>query len=176
MIFFIRKYSGAFLFACLAMLSTGPAGAASQAKQVAGWLERVMVCPEKLVFRAKLDTGAKTTSLDASNIATFQRDGENWLRFDVTDFHGKQRTLEKRLVRVAKVKQHQKKAAERFVIHLGICLGELYRQVEVNITDRSGFNYRMLIGRSFMGDRLVVDPSIRFTTQPACNSVCFSEP
>jgi hypothetical protein len=50
-------------------------------------------------------------------------------------------------------------------------LGDFYREAEVNLVDRSGFNYQMLIGRSFLAGNLIVDPSIKYTTKPICKGV-----
>ena len=54
---------------------------------------------------------------------------------------------------------------------LGICLGTIYKEVEVNLVDRSHFNYQLLIGRNFLIDSFLVDPSLTFSTKPKCKSV-----
>ena len=52
---------------------------------IAGWLEYVVLEPWDIKLRAKLDTGAKTSSLHALNIERFIRDGQSWVRFNTED-------------------------------------------------------------------------------------------
>ena len=139
-------------------------------KQVCGWLEKVRVFPGDLVFRAKMDTGAKNSSLNAHKIVEFEKDGELWVRFVVQDRKKKKMKVERRLVRSAEIKlrSKQKRTQERPVIHLGICLGSTYKEVEVNLVDRSNFNYQMLIGRSYLSEDFLVDAARIFTLQPSC--------
>ena len=51
---------------------------------------------------------------------------------------------------------------------LGVCVGDLYREVQVNVVNRSRFIYPMLIGRMFMKKQLLVDPALRYTVAPKC--------
>ena len=139
-----------------------------QDRKVVGRLEIVKIYPGNLKLRARLDTGAKNSSLDAQNITEFERGGVRWIRFDVTNHKGKSVTLERRVYREVKIKRKHGNPRKRLVIKLGICLGKIFREVEVNLVDRSEFNYPMLIGRSFMENHLVVDPSVKFVTRPNC--------
>ena len=76
--------------------------------------------------------------------------------------------VERRLVRTARIKRHRGMRQQRPVVRMGICVGNYYREAEVNLVDRSNFKYPLLIGRSFMGDRLLIDPSTQFTLEPGC--------
>jgi hypothetical protein len=144
--------------------------AAVQAKQVIGWVERVRVTPGDIVMNAKIDTGAKTSSLNARDIKEFSRNGEQWVRFTVTNREGGTVSIERRLRRVAVIKRHFGGKERRLVVRLGICVAGVYRYAEVNLVDRSGFNYGLLIGRSFLKGRLVVDPGRTFTVEPECGT------
>lgn len=145
---------------------------AAQGKQVVGWLEKVRIYPGNLIIHAKLDTGAKNSSLNASHITEFTRNGEQWVRFNVIDRYGKTVTIERKINRTAKIKRRGGRAAQpRYSIHLGICLGDFYREAEVNLVDRSDFIYQMLIGRSFLADNFIIDPSAKFTTKPICKGM-----
>lgn len=148
------------------ILSSFPA--AAQNKDIVGRLEKVRIYPGDLVLRAKLDTGAKNSSLHAPSITRFDKDGETWARFSVKDHRGEEATIERRIVRQAKIKQKMEDSESRPVIMLGICLGKQYREVEVNLVDRAEFNYQMLIGRSFMIGHVIVDPELKYTSEPAC--------
>lgn len=146
------------------------AAAQGREKTVCGWLERVQVFPGDLVFRAKMDTGAKHSSLNASPIVEFEKDGETWVQFVIRDRNGRKLKMERPLVRTAEIKlrSKQKRTQERPVIHLGICLGSTYKEVEVNLVDRSNFNYQMLIGRSYLSGDFFVDAAKIFMLKPNC--------
>ena len=137
-------------------------------RQVFGRLEIVRIYPGDLRLRARLDTGAKNSSLDAQDITEFERNGERWIRFLVMNHKGERVTLERKVYREVKIKRKRGKPQKRMVIKLGICLGNIFREVEVNLVDRSKFNYPMLIGRSFMENRVVVDPAVKYVTRPSC--------
>jgi len=154
------------------ILIGSPFSAIAQEKQVVGLLEKVKICPENLIMEAKLDTGADHSSLSATNIEEFERDGKRWIRFDVHTTKGFWGTREKKLLRIAKIKSHQDDDQERPVIRLGVCLGKYYREVDFNLTDRRKFEHQMLIGRSFMNGLLIVDPAAEFTTTPNCEVSC----
>jgi hypothetical protein len=137
-------------------------------KRIVGWVETVSIHPGNMQIKAKLDTGAKNSSLNAKNLRQFKREGETWVRFDLRNFKGRMETFEARVIRTAKIKQLGQEADSRPVIRLGICIGNTYKEVEVNLEDRRGFNYQMLIGRSFLKRAFIVDPGLTFTIKPNC--------
>jgi hypothetical protein len=142
--------------------------AISADKMIVGWLEMVRIYPENLNIKAKLDSGAKTSSLNAALIEELERDGKKWVRFRVTDHKGKKLILEKKISRVAKIKLRNKRLQKRPVIIMDICLGGIHKEVEVNLVDRSYFNYQMLLGRSFLAGTFLVDSASKYTTKPDC--------
>lgn len=138
------------------------------AKEVIGWVENIRVYPGDVKLRAKIDTGAKTSSLGCECKKTFVRDGKTWLAFTIKNRQGQSIKLEKPVVRVARIRRHFGKAQERYVIKLGICLGTVYREAEVSVIDRAGFNYSFLVGRNFMQDDFLIDPSRTYLNKPDC--------
>jgi len=140
-------------------------------KKLVGLIERVKIHPGNLVIYAKLDTGARNSSLHATNITKFKRNGEKWIRFDVMNRSGEKVTLERKVERVVGIKRKKGEARKRMVIRLGICLGNLYKEVEVNLEDRRKFAHVMLIGRSFMLGDIDVDPSASYTIEPNCREI-----
>ncbi len=132
-----------------------------------GWLEKVRVYPGGIEIAAKLDTGADATSLHALPILHFKSDGQDWVAFDLLGATGEAVRVERRVVRNARIKRAGA-VQSRPVIRLAICLGPIYREVEVNLVDRSGMNLPMLIGRNFMMHRVVIDPGLKFTVDPDC--------
>lgn len=140
-------------------------------KKVVGLIERIKIHPGNLVIHAKFDTGARHSSLHATNITRLKRKGEKWIRFDVMNRSGEKITLERKVERVVGIKRKKGEARKRVVIRLGICLGSLYKEVEVNLEDRHKFAHLMLIGRSFMLGDIHVDPSTSYTIEPNCREI-----
>ena len=137
-------------------------------KRIVGWIETVNIYPGNLEIKAKLDTGARNSSLNAENLEQFKRNGETWVRFDLRNYKNRTEIFEAKVIRTARIKQLGQEADIRPVIKLGICIGNTYKEVEVNLEDRSGFNYQMLIGRSFLKGSFIVDPGLTFTIKPDC--------
>ncbi len=141
---------------------------ASNMPKKAGWIEEVMISPGGLRFQAKLDTGAKSSSIHAENISSFSRNGQSWVKFDVTDSESKTVTVERKVHRIVKIKRHKQKPSERPVVLLSICLGDHFAETEVNLSDRSNYKYPVLIGRMFLSEHFVVDPSSKHILETSC--------
>lgn len=140
----------------------------AQSKPVVGWVEKVALSPGNLVVQAKLDTGADHSSLNASNLREFERDGRKWVKFVVSNSYGQSAEIAQEVQRVAMIKTHSGKIQKRDVIRLGICLGKTYMEADVNLVDRTKFDYQMLVGRTFLAGNVVIDPSTTFTSEPNC--------
>ena len=155
---------------CFALLGSFVLAATVSAgnKQIVGWVEKARISPGNLVLEAKLDSGADNSSLNVSDVAEFDRNGEKWVRFELVNEQGQSVVIERKLVRTAKIKRHSALRQRRPVVRLGICVGNYYKEADVNLVDRSRFKYPLLIGRSFMGDGLLIDPSAQFTLEPGC--------
>ncbi len=155
-----------FLIVVMAIMT--PTGLYAQEKQTVGWIEKVHIVPGAMTLDAKLDTGADVSSINAIDISQFERDGQKWVKFTVVDKKGNKVTLERKLKGVAEIKRRQGPPQKRFVVSLGLCIGNHYADTDVNLVDRSHFKYALLIGRSFMAGRLLPDPSVEYTTEPSC--------
>ncbi len=158
----IRSVTAVFLILFFASVSL------AEHKEVAGWIERVTLHPGNIALKAKLDTGAKTSSVNAPRFRKFTRDGENWVRFDMESKVGEKVRIEKKVVRITKIKRKNMPPKERPVIMLGLCMGTVFKEVEVNLEDRSNHIYQLLIGRNFLKGTFIIDPAITFTTKPDC--------
>ena len=169
----IRITGFIFSFSLIVVQLIGVSDALSSGKdkQVVGWVEYVTILPENIKIKAKLDTGARTSSLNAVNMVEFERGGDTFIRFDLADWKGRTETVEAKVIRIAKIKQHNSEPERRLVIRIGICLEKVYKQVEVNLVNRSNFNYQLLIGRSFLRGEFAVDPAKTFTIKTDCRKV-----
>ena len=77
--------------------------------------------------------------------------------------------MEKPVHRDAKIKQKGAPRQERPVILMDICLGKIFKPaVPVNLANRKGFKFPMLIGRSFLEGLAVVDSSFTYIHEPRC--------
>jgi hypothetical protein len=153
------------LFGALVLALPAEAGS----KKVVGWVEKVRIYPGNFLVHAKLDSGAEYCSLDAANLTEFTRDGKQWVRFDLEEKRqGKKLTIERPLLRWVPIKRHNQGPQRRPVIRLGVCLGNIYKETEVNLINRKNYQYRMLIGRKFMEGDVIIDPSAKYTVEPHC--------
>ncbi|MEJ2180349.1 MAG: RimK/LysX family protein [Gammaproteobacteria bacterium] len=142
----------------------------AETKQVSGWIEKVAVSDPKLVLPAKIDTGARNSSIHAGDFMIFSKQGNVWVKFSVSSKDGESRLIERPVKRFTKIKQkNNKPSKQRPVIVLGVCLSNVYKEVEVNLVDRANFNYPMLVGRSFLAGSFVVDSGEKYLTTPKCN-------
>ena len=154
--------------------------AADSNKVMAGWLETVYLSelPDHQA-KAKLDTGAKTSSINARNVEAFTRDGKPWVRFELVlkNLQGQTRTvaLERPRLRSVLIKERDGKPGKRPVVALELCFGGSLRQAEFTLADRTGFNYPVLLGRRFLAGIAVVDPQATHLTQPDCHTVTDSK-
>lgn len=137
-----------------------------------GWVERVVMEPDAIPVKAKLDTGARTSSLHAEDIALFDRDDRKWVRFrfSVTDADDKQRevTLERPRVRRVRIKEHEGEYDRRPVVEMTFCLGAERYTEEFTLVDRSRFIYPVLLGRRFLSKVAPVSAGDTFTRKPSC--------
>jgi hypothetical protein len=152
----------------LTLLLSIPLGPAS-AKDTIGWVENVRLYPGELILKAKIDTGAKTSSLNCTCNQIFKKNGEEWLRFSVVDYRGNHQQIEKKVQRIARIRRHFGEVQERYVVNMDICLAGHRKTIEVTVIDREGFNYQMLIGRSALRGEFLVDPGRTFSSTPKCN-------
>jgi len=137
-------------------------------RQIVGYIEDVRIFPGDVLFRAKVDTGAKTSSIDVRDLTKFERDNAEWVRFTITNKKSRSVTFERPIFRNSKVRRSGTEKQVRYVVRLGVCLDGYFKEAEVNLNDRAGMSYRMLIGRGFLADRFLVDPLAKNLTTPDC--------
>jgi hypothetical protein len=167
------------VFAGLAVSLLGVAGARAtdngqtpalsrEMRHVVGFTETVRLFPGDITLRAKVDTGARSSSLHAQDILIFERGGRQWVKFHVTNRENRTQTFERPIVRRVRIRDLGRKSQIRPVILMGICMHNVFRITEVNLSNRAGFNFQLLVGRRFMRQAVIVDPARQFTTQPTC--------
>ncbi len=156
---------------CIVALSIIPlcAGANPSELQVLGWVENAYLPDPGFELKAKLDTGAETSSLDSRVIKKFRKGGKRWVRFAVTDREsGEEFILVRERLRTIGVVQHDGTKQTRPVIEMKICVAGIFVETEVSLIDRSEFNYPLLVGRTALAMFALVDSSETFLGQSRC--------
>ncbi|MFA5495439.1 MAG: ATP-dependent zinc protease [Porticoccaceae bacterium] len=129
-------------------------------KMIVGAVESVRLSPPDMTYKARIDTGATGSSIHASDIVRFERDGESWVRFNLEAAEGESVALERKVVRSIRVRQAELEIAERrMVVLMTVTLGSLSQQLEMSLTDRSAMGFPVLIGRNFLRNNAIVDVS-----------------
>ncbi|MCL7487882.1 MAG: ATP-dependent zinc protease [Desulfobulbaceae bacterium] len=135
-------------------------------KILLGWREWVSLPGLGIpAIKAKVDTGARTSSLHAFQVEAFEEDGRRKVRFGI---HPLQKREDVTLWCEAEVVDHRRVSDSgghremRYVIHTPVRLGSLLWNVEVTLTDRETMQFRMLLGRTAMVGRFTVDPEASY--------------
>ena len=116
-------------------------------------------------INARVDSGAKTSSIHAFNIQPFKRHGESWVSFEVHPLQNNRRTTikcEGKVVDRRVIRSSSGIAEKRYVITTPISLGYRVWDIELTLANRDSMGCRMLLGRQAMNDRILVDPSAKY--------------
>ncbi|MBN2700472.1 MAG: ATP-dependent zinc protease [Methylohalobius sp. ZOD2] len=138
-----------------------------------GWIEKIQIEPWGVEVKAKLDTGALTSSLDAKDIQGFEREGEKWVRFTVNlrdEDSGKR--VSERIERPLYRKFIAKGAGgrvHRLVVLMKVCIGERLFQDQFSLRDRDDMLYPVLLGRRTIQHLGKIDVTRTFLHEPACD-------
>ena len=152
-------------------------------KTTIGWREWVAL-PELGVecIKAKIDTGARTSALHAFDIQVYEKQGQNWVSFAI---HPYQRNDADVLtctcpVREARIVTNSGGTQEeRYVIETRLTLGNESWPIEMTLTNRDQMGFRMLLGRTAIKARFLVDPGKSFcikTSKPKISRPFHSSP
>lgn len=153
------------------LLSAG-AALADDSTQVFGWVEKAELKPWDIKVKAKLDSGALTSSIDARDIETFTKDDEDWVRFrfameDEDSGEAVSEEVERPLYRSLTVRGAGGRD-ERPVVLLNLCVGDTVYEEQFSLRNRSAMNYPVLLGRRTIGHLGHLDVSQTFTRDAEC--------
>ena len=115
-------------------------------------------------IKARIDSGAKTSSIHAFNISVYRKNDVDWVSFEVHPVQRNDEILIRcdcPIVDKRDVKSSSGTSETRYVISTPISLGDNIWDVELTLSDRDAMGYRMLLGREAMNGRLVIDPSMK---------------
>jgi hypothetical protein len=138
---------------------------------ILGWREWISLPDLGITgIKAKIDTGARSSSLHAFDIEKFDIDGKPWVAFKVHPLQHDNSTTVHCKARIKDYRQVTDSGGHRsmrYVIETTICVGEDHFTTEMTLAGRSEMMFRMLVGRTAMKNRYTVDPS---------RSYCVSQP
>ncbi|MEJ1223086.1 30S ribosomal protein S6--L-glutamate ligase [Sediminicola sp. 1XM1-17] len=112
-------------------------------------------------IKARVDSGAKTSSIQATNTKVFTKGVQEWVKFEVNplqDNRSFNMLCEARLVDRRTVKSSSGIAEERLVIKTPVTLGSDTFDIELTLANRDTMEFRMLLGREALNDRYLVNP------------------
>lgn len=141
-----------------------------------GWVENVRIQDVDLVLRAKLDTGAKTSSLDARVLETKKNPSpaegytDDTVIFSIMDEKtNTSKVFERDVLRYVRIKLKDNGFTRRPVVRMTFCIAGRLTTEEVNLAERDNFIYPVLVGRNMMQHaRLLIDAGRTYVSRPAC--------
>lgn len=135
-------------------------------QDIIGWREWIGL-PElgAVKIKAKVDTGARSSSLHAANIEQFTRDDQQWVRFDVLPAQRHDEIViptEAKVLEYRSVRSSSGVADLRPVIITEIELLQQRWPIELTLADRDAMGFRMLLGREAFRGRFLVDAGLSY--------------
>ncbi len=115
-------------------------------------------------IKAKIDTGAQTSSLHAFNITTSIINKINYVNFEIHPLQGNDTTLIKCksiIIDQREVMSSNGHKEKRYVISTPIKLGDQTWNIEVTLSNRDPLRFRMLLGREALNNKVIIDPDIK---------------
>lgn len=138
-------------------------------KILVGWREWVSL-PELGIFaiKAKVDTGARTSCLHTFAIQEYEKENEKWVKFKIHPIQDEEDTIQEchaKVIDMRTVRDSGGHESFRYVINTLLVIGPCRYQIEITLTARDKMKFRMLLGRTAMEGRLLVDPKASFIVQ-----------
>ena len=116
-------------------------------------------------IKARVDSGAKTSSIQAANAKVFGRGGQEYVKFEINPLQDNRSIniqCEAKLVDRRTVKSSSGIAEERFVIKTPVTIGADTFDIELTLANRDTMEFRMLLGREALNGRYMVNPADSF--------------
>lgn len=161
------------LLSVILMLGNLPAIAATTDKDnriIIGRIENVGLDDAHMVAKARIDTGAGLTSLNAENIQISKlSNGKESVTFDLIDENGKKVTMKRTIIEYVNIKTKKSGYDKRPVIRMDFCIAGKKIEARTNLANRAHFLYPALIGRNILKTgNFLIDPKRKFMTKPEC--------
>lgn len=142
----------------------------SDGKLILGDQEWVYVPALQEHFRARIDTGAATSSISAVDIVPFDRGGKDWVKFRIEHDGIKSNEMNLPVERWVRIRQSANEAAHRRpVVVTWIQIGDLKEKTEFTLANRTHLTFPLLLGRSFFKHVAIVDVSRQYVQEKQQN-------
>ena len=172
----IFNYTNNSLFSILLIftlvLVSNQIWAKEPARVISGWVEKIRINGHDFEVKAKLDTGARTSSIHAKDIKSYKKDDERWVKFTLVLKDSKdnihQIQVDKPRSRRTNIKNHDGDHDKRHVVDFEICFNGKVYTTEFTLADRTEYIYDILLGRQFLKKIAIVDPNKIFLTTAKC--------
>lgn len=128
-------------------------------KMIVGRVERVQIDGTEMRVKARIDSGAQTSSIHAENVVEKMIEGEKYVQFESLDDQEKRHVFLKKVIASTVVRSSTGEANSRYVIRMTITMAGREHEINVNLNDRTGLVYRFLVGRNLLMGNYVVDVS-----------------
>lgn len=119
-------------------------------------------------IKARVDSGAKTSSIQATNLKVFSKGAQEWVKFEVNPLQENRSiaiACEARLMDRRMVKSSSGISEERLVVKTTVTLGKDTFDIELTLANRDTMEFRMLLGREALNDRYMVNPAESYNIQ-----------
>ncbi|MFQ6550152.1 ATP-dependent zinc protease [Aestuariibius sp. 2305UL40-4] len=124
---------------------------------VIGWMEMIDLPDLGLEdLKTKIDTGARTSALHATDIRTFTRDGAPWIAFMADSGHGLcDRPIEAPIHEQREIKNTSGIPEERYIIRTKMGLGKRRWTIDLSLSDRTNMTFPMIVGRAALKNHAI---------------------
>ena len=116
-------------------------------------------------IKAKVDTGARTSSLHVMNLEWTDKDGERWVQFDISPWQRSHRDTVRasaQVIATRDIKSSSGAIDHRPVILAAVRVAGCDIQAELTLTNRDEMGFRMLLGREAIRHRFLIDPGMSY--------------
>jgi ribosomal protein S6--L-glutamate ligase len=120
-------------------------------------------------IKARIDSGAKTSSIQATNLKVYSKGNQEWVKFDVNPLQENRSIViecEAPLIDRRMVKSSSGISEERLVVKAPVTLGDETFDIELTLANRDTMEFRMLLGREAINERYIVNPALNYQIQP----------
>ncbi len=127
-------------------------------KLIFGEEEWVYFSGVKASFKARVDTGATTSSISATDIETYKKSGKSWVKFTLPNADNSVNDFDLPVKRWANIRQSSSdKLHRRAVVEFDIQIGNHKSTTEFTLTDREHLTFSVLLGREYFSNVAIVD-------------------
>lgn len=137
-------------------------------KQIIGWREWLALPQIGIpAVKAKIDTGARTSSLHTFHLEEFSAGGRRMIRFGIHPLQKRKDIelfCEAPVIDRRRVKDSGGHVEKRYVIRTSAVMGGLHWPIDITLTNRDTMLFRMLLGRTALAKRFLLDPARSYAT------------